>query len=138
MSMHDYALNDYGLLLDRDALKHIATCDYFGFTKEDYENDEWECNDGIRDAGIIEWVSEFTGEATQIYDDGRNAWGFSTFFSCDDLYYVPARHMSTLFKAAYKDIDEMIADFKSGVGKYLPEDFDYRNNIRHICGTFYG
>ena len=138
MSMHDYALNDYGLLLDRDALKYIATRDRFGFTEEDYENDEWECNDSIRNTNIIDWTSEFTGEAIQIYDDGRNAWGLSTSYYCDDIFYVPVEHMSTLFKAAYTDIDEVIAEFKSGIGKYLPEDFDYRNNIRHICGTYYG
>lgn len=43
-----------------------------------------------------------------------------------------------LFKAAYKDMNELIDEFKSDIGEYLPEDFDYRANIRHIVGTYFG
>ena len=36
------------------------------------------------------------------------------------------------------NMEEIVDEFKSKLGKYLPEDFDYRSRISHICGTYYG
>ena len=35
-------------------------------------------------------------------------------------------------------IDELIEEVKAVVGKYFPEDFNYRAQLRHITGTYYG
>ena len=35
-------------------------------------------------------------------------------------------------------MEEIVEELKSKVGEYLPEDFDYRKNIRHISGTYFG
>jgi hypothetical protein len=51
---------------------------------------------------------------------------------------VPINRSLSLFKAAYKNMDDMIADFKERVGEYMPEDFDYRANLRYIVGTYWG
>lgn len=56
----------------------------------------------------------------------------------DRIYYIQVSSYPTLFKPAYKSMDELIAEFKEKVGEYLPEDFDYRSNIRHIVGTYFG
>ena len=31
----------------------------------------------------------------------------------------------------------MIEEFKDRVGKYLPDDFNYRSYVCHIVGTYY-
>jgi hypothetical protein len=33
---------------------------------------------------------------------------------------------------------EIIEELKEEVGQYLPNDYDYRKNIRHIIGTTFG
>ena len=59
-------------------------------------------------------------------------------YSGDQIYYIPVNSYPTSFKPAYENMDALIAEFKEKVGEYLPEDFDYRSNIRHIVGTYFG
>jgi hypothetical protein len=133
--MRDYAVDDYGLLLTEETMKIIAskTCDDF----EDIEEDEY--GDALYEEGICEYIGDFTGEAGFIHDDGMNDWLKSgEIYDGDRIYYVNTSSYPTLFKAAYENMDALIAEFKEKVGEYLPEDFDYRANIRHIVGTYFG
>lgn len=135
MSMRDYAVDDYGLLLTEETMKIIASivCDDF----DDMEKDEY--GDALYDEGICEYIGEFTGEAIRITNDGYHEYGNNgESYSGDRIYYVPICSYSTLFKSAYENMDELIAEFKSKLSEYLPDDFDYRSNIRHIVGTYYG
>lgn len=138
MSMRDYAVDDYGLLMTREMLKEIASKVCEDYTEEAYEEDEFGFNDELYDEGIVEYISDFTGESIVINDKGENVWGDSESYNCDVIYFVPTSRISTLFKAAYRDMDDMIDEFKKRVGEYLPDDFDYRKYIRHISGTYFG
>lgn len=137
MSMRDYAVDDYGLLLDGETAKIIAS--KFADDFEKYANDgtiDWMYE--VYDIGICEYISEFTGEAQKV--DGTGCyWGVESKDFCHDVIaYVPVSNYPTLFKKAYDDMDELVNEFKSRVGKYLPDDFDYRKHICHISGTYYG
>ena len=135
MSMRDYAVDDYGLLLTEETMKIIASivCDDF----DDMEEGEY--GDALYDDGICEYIGDFTGEAGLILDDGLNDYIRSgESYSDDQIYYIPVSSYPTLFKPAYENMDALIAEFKEKVGEYLPEDFDYRSNIRHIVGTYWG
>ena len=138
MSMRDYAVNDYGLIMTKEMLKMVASkvCD--GYTDEAYEDDECAFNDELYDAGIVEYISEFTGESIDVNDDGSSNWGVGEDYDSDYIYYVATNNISTLFKAAYKNMDEMVEEFKEKLGEYFPDDFDYRKYIRHISGTYFG
>jgi hypothetical protein len=136
--MRDYAVNDYGLLLTRDTLKFIASKVCKDYTSEDYDNDESAFNDELYDKGIAERISDFTGEAFAVDNVGQSVWYNSIYFDFETIWYAPAKRISMLFKAAYSDANELIEEFKKNIGSYLPDDFDYRNNIRHISGTYYG
>ena len=138
MGMRDYAVDDYGLLMTKEMLMMVAAKVCNNYTKKDYEEDEFAFNEELCDEGIVEYIGSFTGESIEINDDGTNNWGVCEYYSDDVIYYAPTKHICTLFKAAYKDIDEMIAEFKNRLGEYLPEDFDYRKYIRNISGTYYG
>ena len=69
---------------------------------------------------------------------GNDDWRDSLVYSADVFYYVPLGKYPSLFEANYKDINEIVNEFKSKVGKYMPEGYDYRANIRHIIGTTFG
>lgn len=135
MSMRDYAVDDYGLLLTEETMKIIASkvCDDF----EDMEEDEY--GDALYEEGICEYIGDFTGEAGILFDDGLNDWiSNGEMYDGDRIYYVQVSSYPTIFKAAYENMDALIAEFKEKVGEYLPKDFDYRANIRHIVGTYFG
>ena len=135
MSMRDYAVDDYGLLLTEKTMKIIASkvCDDF----EDMEEDEY--GYALYEKGICEYIGDFSGEAIRITDDGYHEYGNNgESYSGDQIFYVPMRSYSTLFKPAYENMEALIAEFKEKLGEYLPEDFDYRANIRHIVGTYFG
>ena len=135
MSMRDYAIDDYGLLLDNETIKVIAHKVIDGYV-EDINNIDLAYE--LYERGICEYVSEFTGEASEVDSNGFYWGGECEEYSGDVITYVQASNYPTLFKRAYNDIDELVEEFKNKIGEYLPEDFDYRSNIRHICGTYYG
>ena len=138
MSMRDYAVNDYGLLITIEIMQMIASkvCD--DYTEADYTNDPWPFNEELYDKGIVEYIGSFTGESIAINDKGENTWSDSEYYDNDVIWYAPTKNISSLFKAAYENMDEMIAEFRKRLGEYLPEDFDYRKYIRNISGTYYG
>lgn len=135
MSMGYYAVDDYGLLLTEETVKIIASkvCDDF----EDMDEDDY--GDALYEEGICEYIGDFTGEAGLLNDDGMNDWlKTGEMYDGDPIYYINTRSYPTLFKSAYENMEVLIEEFKDRLGEYLPEDFNYRANIRHITGTYYG
>lgn len=138
MSMRDYAVSDYGLVVTEEMMKLLASKACQEYTEEDYEEDYDYYADELYEKGIIEYISEFTGESMEVDDNGKYVWNTGEVYNDDRIYYVPILRYSTLFKAAYTDMDELISEFKERIGEYLPEDFDYRNYVRHIAGSYFG
>ncbi len=134
MGMRDYAVDDYGLVLDKESMKMILA-------RLDIEPLDEDADIGyiLYDEGVCEYISEFTGEAQIINDDGYFDWGNEReVYGDDSIAYVPLAKYPTLFKRVYNNMEEIIDEFKSKIGEYVPEDFDYRSRICHICGTYYG
>lgn len=133
MSMRDYAVSDYGLLLDEETIKIIASKVLADYTDED------DMAYGLYDNGICEYISEFTGESIPISEDGQIVWcADSEDYRNEVIAYIPISNFPTLFKKTYENIDEIIDEFKGKVGEYLPDEFDYRSKIRYISGTYFG
>ena len=135
MSMRDYAVDDYGLVLDEETVRIIASKVF-----DDYKENEsaTALAFDLYDHGICEYISEFTGEAQELDGQGMYWGGDSKDYSCDVIVYVHATNYPTLFRKAYNNMDELVEEFKEKIGEYLPEDFDYRSRIRHISGTYFG
>ena len=135
MSMRDYAVDDYGLVLDEETVKLIASK-----VIDDYTENERVVDLAyyLYEKGVCEYISEFTGEAQEIGEQGLYFGGDSKEYNGDIIAYVQATNYPTLFRKAYNNMDEIVEEFKNKVGEYLPEDFDYRSRIRHICGTYFG
>lgn len=136
MSMRDYAVDDYGLVLDDETVHLIASKVFDNYTEDDGEHGNWKYD--LYEEGICEYISDFTGETQQVDENGGYWWGNSESYSYDVIVYVQASCYPTLFKKAYNNMDELIDEFKGKLGQYLPEDFDYKSRICHISGTYYG
>lgn len=138
MSMRDYAINDYGLVMTREMLKTICSNYYREYTEEKYNDDEYSFNDALYEEGVVEYISGFTGEAMVIDDNGSDDYNSSEAYNDDTIYYVPTQNYGTLFKAAYANIEELESEFRNKFNKYFPDDFNYRKHICHIVGTYFG
>ena len=141
MSMREYGVNDYGLLLTRETMMALAAKYCEDFTEEDFEDDPFGfCESIIEITGDkIDYIGQFTGEANILEDDGSVRWGCETVNYDDDcIYYVPINRQISLFKSAYENMEDIINDFKSRIGEYMPDDFNYRDNICQIVGTYWG
>lgn len=138
MSMRDYAINDYGLVMTREMLKTICSNYYRECTEEKYNDDEYSFNDALYEEGVVEYISGFTGEAMVIDDNGSDDYNSSKAYNDDTIYYVPTQNYGTLFKAAYANMEELESEFRNKFNKYFPDDFDYRKHICHIVGTYFG
>lgn len=133
MSMREYAAEDYGLVLDNEAMRYI--CNKMFKDEPVEEGDE---SGALYETEVCNLFGEFSGEAFCIRDDGSDTYNGSTNYSCDEVVYVPLKKYPSLFSTAYKDFDEIIDELKEEIGEYLPEDYNYRVNIRHIIGTTFG
>ena len=138
MSMRDYEVIDYVIVMIRDMLKTICSKYYREYTEEKYDKDEYSFNDALYEEGVVEYISEFTGEAMTIDENGNDDYNSSEVYNDDTIYYVPTKNYGTLFKAAYANMEELEDEFRNKFNKYLPDDFDYRKHICHIVGTYFG
>ena len=133
MSMRHYAFDDYGLVLDDATVKIIASKVF-----DDYTEDEEDTVFDLCDKGICECIGEFNGTAQKLDDDGMFSWYADDHsYDFDTIAYIPLKNYPTLFKQVYNNMDDIVAEMKSKIGEYLPEDFDYRSRICHISGTYY-
>lgn len=141
MSMREYGVNDYVLLLTDDTMKLLASEICEDFSEAEYAEDKYSFNEVVEEKIGSEYISEFSGDAVQIRDDGTDDWfspGNYEAFSGNTIYYIPFYRYPNLFSAAYKNMSEIVDEMKRRVGEYLPHDFAYRDAIRHIVGTYYG
>lgn len=114
MGMRYCAVSEYGMLLNSKTMKLLA--------------ESIECR-----IGHINYMSSFTGEAIPIDDFGHDVFlADSETYSDDIIYFICVNKQPSLFAASYCCIDELVAGFKSLLMHYLPDDFDYRGNIRHL------
>ena len=109
------------------------------FDPDDFWSDEVSYATDFYEEGVLEYIGDFTGEAYRIADNGTDAWGSEVYAYREDwITYIPCSRCPTLFERAYRDVDEIIEEMKQKVGELLPDDYDYRKNIVHVVGTYFG
>ena len=137
MSMRDYAVNDYGLILNDEVMRDIASkvCDNFSAIEYDLHKYDF-IEEIMYEYGAINYISSFTGEA--IVEDEEGDYYSSDYYDNETIYIVFLTRYPSLFRTAYKSMDDIVAEMKKQVGKVLGDDFDYVSNIRHVVGTYYG
>lgn len=148
MSMRNYGFDDYGLVLDNATVLYFANQK---LAKEKSELHDDEClpvseftdDDNIYEAveycdDFIQNISAFEGELCKISAvTGQDCWE-NSMYAPETVFYISVSVYPSFFATAYKSYDELIDDFKTRCSEYLPKDFDYENNFRHIVGTYFG
>ena len=135
MSMRDHSINDYGLLLTEETMHCLANKLCSDFSEEKWELDSYDFIESVKDKISACCAVEFTGKAYMLDNAGFDKpYNFYDFVN-EIIFYLPINPYASLFKATYGSMDEIIAEFKEKLGKYLPDDFNYRPYIMHFTGT---
>lgn len=142
MSTQNWGFSFYGLVFDEDELKGMCEKAFNDFNEHEFDDDPmgyayrlWE------ERGIIDVESEFSGDSSSLLfsDESDQMYEmFSKAYYSEPLYYFMLRKQPNLFRAAYSSMDDVVDELKESLGKYLPENYDYKNKICHVSGSYYG
>ena len=101
MSMRSYAIDDYGLVFNGNHLQVLAAqlCD--GYTEEIYDKNMYDYCDELVDELGLQYISNFTGEAMYLNDDGSSKYNGEFPYFDDAIYYFAFRKYPSIFRAAY-------------------------------------
>lgn len=135
MSMRDYGVDDYGIVLN-------GLCDREG-KHPDFDEDWLE---EMHEDEIIDAQTSFTGEAAPLSDQGHPDWSHEDYFNDETLYYLSLKKSPMLFKRAYKDMnelmDELVESYNAArkADDRLPEltREELRSMLRYISGSYNG
>jgi len=74
MSMCDYAVDDYGLVLNLNHLHCLASRVLEDFTEDEWDDDMMSCVEAVVEIIDLNIISNFSGETFPIRDDGGQVW----------------------------------------------------------------
>ena len=142
MSMREYGTFGRGLLIPEKCIESVVKkCT--DFNEEEYgDNYKQFLNDTVYDSAnfdgghLIEF-SECSGDFFDV-DDKEYKMFEDDEVDEDWFFIIELDKYPSLFTQAYKDEDEIVEEFKSKVGKYFPEDFDYKKYLVSYHGTYWG
>lgn len=105
---------------------------------EEFENlslsDVQEILEG-EDVNVIH-VGNFNGTIeTYDYFEVRKPLDISV--SDDYIMYLSTKKGASLFKAVYDDLEDVEAEYRQEIGKWFPDDFEFKSRICNIAGTDY-
>lgn len=134
MSMRDYAVDEYGMVLNEEEIYKIAKVliPTQEWAEEDWDDaDTWEFVDRLDD--IMSSYSEFSGEALIVKENGENDWDKNTIYrNGDSIFYIPLTKYSTLLTAAYNNLEEAKNEIRERICNAVDVE------IHHIIGTYFG
>ena len=139
MGMRNSAVEDFGLVIDEEVGKYMLD-KLSKETGREFDEDDDDVGYMLYEEGICEYIPEFTGEVFELNNEGNPMFSSdkTEYYQYDSVFYVPLMKRPSLFKQAYVNMEDIIRELKGRVGKYLPEGFDYRGNLRNISGVYYG
>lgn len=135
MSASTYSASCYGVYLSKGTLKTIAEKMYSDYDENEFRKDPFAYYEAIMDDLAAEVLYNFTGEALGIDDSGKDDFSDAVSFECESVFFLPLNNEPTLFGCAYPSIEHAVSEVHAKLRKYLPDNFDYRGNLRHFVGT---
>lgn len=136
--MEHYSIDTYGLFLTFEDMESLAKIYCKDYSEEAYEEDSTVFNEAVADViNDLQYINNFSGHLYEFDDNGITRWETEFAYYEDELFFVLFDNYSTLMKAAYNSIEEIIDECKCKLENYLPKDFDYRKNMFRIIGTVY-
>lgn len=139
MSMHYDGEHGYGMYINMDEAA-VFWKNYLRMHPEELDSyDEEDAENGICDHFDCSIINDNNYDCRDIYSLGKNM-EFDFDESAEGVFFYSIKQGDIFGREdrCYKDIDEMINEFKKWLGKYLPEDFDYEGHMAHFSGAAFG
>ena len=135
MSMRDYGVDDYGVVLNGLGAENGKHPEF---------DEEW--LEEMVDSDLINIQGDFTGELIPVYDTGRPDWNQSEYLDCESVYYIALKRNPELFEQAYKDMNELMDEVVESYRTARREDDrlpsltrdELRGMLRYITGSYNG
>lgn len=135
MSMRDYGIDDYGIVLNG-----------LGDGKGKHPDFDESWLEEMSENETISFQSNCTAEAAPLSDQGYPDWSHVDYFNCETIYYIALKKCPMLFKQAYKDMKELLDELVSSYKAARKEDdrlpkltrAEIRKRLRYISGSYNG
>lgn len=118
----------YGLYIENESVFE----EYLNKSDRDMED----LRDDLLDYGAVFIDEEF--EDVYIESAVNNSTFDDSDKSFEDVWILPLDHWPTLLKPAYNSEDEIISELKDKYGQFLPQNYDYHNNIVYASYVVWG
>lgn len=116
MSMREYAVRDYGVLIyEEDLLEEYL---------EEYENNGY--------IDVLENYSDFEGEM-MFLDPSRP----HTYSPGEYFFFGQSERFPSMFSRAYNNYEELKTELKDNYSKFVKEDFPWDDRIVELNGTIF-
>ena len=137
MSMHNYAMNDFGMIVEDNEFDILITkMKALAVAEGTCEPDE--------DIGIdaIEYDDFMDCEHDRCYCTDVENPEFQTMEGewhtlSEDFVFFSAFKGPKIIGVAYNSKEEILQEFKEDLGKYFPEDFDWEKHIGFVHGVLW-
>ncbi len=135
MSMNTYPLIVRSALIINDNLASLI-----GKSRDNLFPDESELIDYMSADGILSiygsYASTFTGSLSYLHPINNVD---SIDYEEDVIIWLEPKCEPLFYKAAYKDENELISEYRNTLNEYydIPADFDLKPYLVNIYGTFY-
>lgn len=142
MSMSNYSIEVFGLILTNDEITYFENKLKEEIIKENPENKEDLVDLTIEDMIDEDMLNANVSHSMAYIRDIENGKLYTLEHKSDylpeDILAIYANKSMQMIGAAYDTADELINEFKNDIGKYLPEDFDWKSHIGLACGVIFG
>lgn len=128
MSSHNYNGQVYGL--------YIKNENVFKEYLDERNRDIEELRDRLYDSGAVFIDEDFEDVYIESAID-NSTFDYSNKPS-EDVWILPPSKWPTLLKPAYNSEDEIISELKDKYGQFLPQNYDYHNNIVYASYVVWG
>lgn len=129
MSMNTYAMHEFGFVLSSDEAKAYIRQQLLA---DGGKADEDEVKTALDNSDFAKYTNAEDVFAHHINADGGIDWWDEVNSTTE---YVLPINWPSLFKGAYRSMDDLIREVKEGDGKFLPPDFPYAERLAFITGV---
>lgn len=129
MSMRECCVDDYGMVLTKEIVDAIVR-NYNEKHKDEEPVTAYELNDVFDN---FMFNSDPDGVVLQAIEQNENDSDWGTENSFDEFFYIPLNKYPSLFKTAYRNIQECVDEILSSeIAEYFPNGINIADYLFHI------
>lgn len=131
-------MDAYGLVFNSNLMHCLAAKVCTDFEEDTWDDYKYDYIDEVIEKLGLERCGSFSGSVFSIDSYGNETFECSDIYQDDTIYFMELNRYPALLKKAYDSIEQIEEECKHRIGAYLPDSFDYKGNLMHIVGGYWG